>query len=262
MSFDLLDMVKNYFTGDLIKQASTQLGENPSAISKAMIAIIPTSLAGILNKATSGAEGAKEVYESAKNFAEKDLEIDASGFGGNDNRIMDGFFGADQSEVLLNISKYSGIKESSSYPLMSMAFPPILGILGKHAAQNNLSASGLSGFLSSQKRQMMQAMPSGLTTVSTMLGLNPVGTTASSLASDEKLETLKTPIDDIHTISETPTAKWLVPLLVILAVIALLWYFSKGCNQTKTVTATTINTTVIVHDITEYNISKFESIKI
>ena len=44
--------------------------------------------------------------------------------------------------------------------------------------------------------------------------------------------------DTVHTentIVDKPNGnKWLLPLIIILAVIALIWYFSRGCNSTKT----------------------------
>ena len=67
MPFNLLEMVKNYFTSEFINHASSLLGENTSGTSKALTAVIPTGLSGILNKATSGTEGANEVYDTAKN---------------------------------------------------------------------------------------------------------------------------------------------------------------------------------------------------
>jgi hypothetical protein len=246
MPFNLLEMVKNYFTSDFTNQASSTLGENTSGISKALTAIIPTGLAGILNKATSGSDGANEVYETSKNSV--DNISSTSPVSSNEsirkgNMMIGNFFGGAQSGILNSISKYAGIKESSTSSLMSMALPPMLGILGKHAEQNNLSASGLAGFLSSQKDHIMQAMPAGLTSIAGVLGLGSIGSAASSVASN-----IKSPVDDVHTISETPKAKWLVPLIVILIVLAMLWYFSKSCNQTKPSPASNTDSTAMIQN--------------
>jgi hypothetical protein len=253
MSFNLLEMVKNYFTSDFTNQASSILGENTSGISKALSAIIPTGLTGILNKATSGTEGANEVYGMAKNSVENvsgNTTLSSNENIEKGNTMISNLFGGAQSEVIGNISKYAGINESSTSSLMSMALPPILGILGKHAEQNNLSASGLAGFLSSQKDHIMQAMPAGLTSIAAMLGLGSIGSAASSVASHVKSPDLKSPVDEVHTISETPKAKWLVPLIVILIILALLWYFSKSCNQTKPSTATNTDSTAMIQNTT------------
>ncbi|HXR83289.1 MAG TPA: DUF937 domain-containing protein [Hanamia sp.] len=250
MSFNLLEMVKNYFTTQFVNHASTILGENPSQISKALTAVIPMSLTGILNKATSGAEGANDVYQIAKNSVgnvsgTSDLNMNQNL--GEGTSMMTNFLGTNQTAITNGISNYSGIKESSSSSLMSMAFPPIMGILGNHALQNNLSASGLAGFLSSQKDHIAQAMPSGLTSVAGVLGLGSLDGSATNATSNIKSPEHKTPADEITTISERPTAKWLVPLIVILIIIALLWYFSRSCNQkTKPSPATNYDSTSMI----------------
>ncbi|MEO6906206.1 MAG: DUF937 domain-containing protein [Ginsengibacter sp.] len=253
MSFNLLETVKNYFTSDFTNQSSSILGENVSGISKALTAIIPTALAGILNKSTSGTEGANKVFETAKNSIENVSEnttlssVDNKEKG---NKMLNNFFGSAQTDLLGNISKYAAIKDSSTSALMSMALPPILGILGKHAEQNTFSASGLAGFLSSQKDHIMQAMPAGLTSNAALLGLGSIGSEAPSVASNVKSPEIKSPVEEVHTISETPTAKWLVPLISILIVLALLFYFSKSCNQSKPSTATSTDSTAMLNSTT------------
>lgn len=248
MAFNLLEMVKNYFTSEFTNHASSMLGENTAGISKALTAIIPTELAGILNKATSGTEGANEVYERAKNSVD---HVSAPNLTSAENvekgnNLLTNLFGTRQTGIVGAIAGYAGIKESSTSSLMSMGLPAIMGLLGKHAEQNNLSASGLSGFLSSQKDHILQAMPSGLTSLAGMLGITSIGSAASSVASNVKSSVRSSdttsPVDQIHTISETPTAKWLVPLIVILIILALLWYFSRSCNDTKPSPATVTDT--------------------
>ena len=244
MPFNLLEMVKNYFTSEFINHASSLLGENTSGTSKALTAVIPTGLSGILNKATSGTEGANEVYDTAKNSL--DTVSGNTPLTSDDNirkgsSLINNLFGGLESGIMGNIAAFAGIKESSASTLTSMALPAIMGILGKHAEQNNLSASGLAGFLSSQKDSIVQAMPAGLTSLIGMLGL---GSIATSPTPGIKSPDIKTPSGEIKTISETPTAKWLVPLIVILIIIALLWYFSRSCNQTKPSPATVTDTSV------------------
>ncbi|MGN6531436.1 MAG: OmpA family protein [Ginsengibacter sp.] len=246
MSFNLMEMVKNYFTSDFTNQASSMLGENSAGISKALSAIIPGSLAGVLNKATSGTAGANEVFDTAKNSV-SDV-MGGSNLTSNTNiekgnSILSKIFGASQTTITEAISGYAGIKDSSTSRLMAMGLPAIMGLLGRHAEQNNLSASGLAGFLSSQKDHILHAMPAGLTSMSGMLGLGSLESAASHLKSpNQNTPHTKSAIEDVKTISDRPTAKWLVPLIVILIVIALLWYFSRSCNETRPSTATVTDT--------------------
>ena len=239
MAFNLMEMVKNYFTADFTNHASATLGENTSGISKALSAIIPTSLAGILNKSTSGTAGANDVFEMAKssvNDVSTGANVELTTDQAKGNSMMSRLFNGNQPAIAGAISSFAGIKDSSASSLMSMALPPIMGLLGRHAEQNKLSASGLSGFLSSQKDHIMQAMPAGLTSLAGMLGLSSLEGAASHLKSPDintSHSTGHSAIEDVKTISEKPTGKWLIPLIVILVIVAGLWYFSRSCNETR-----------------------------
>ncbi|MEP7080945.1 MAG: OmpA family protein [Ginsengibacter sp.] len=238
MSFNLMETVKNYFTNEFTTQASSTLGENSSGISKALSAIIPTGLAGILSKATSGTQGANDVLSMAKdsigNISGGGADLAANTNPEQGRSVLSNLFGGNQSGVVSAISRYAGLKDSSVSSLMSMGLPVILGILGRHAEQNNLTAGGLSGFLSSQKDHIMQAMPSGLSSIAGMLGLGSIGAAASSMGSNVRSGVS----DTVHTadsmVDKPSGNKWLLPLIIILAAIALIWYFSRGCNSTKT----------------------------
>lgn len=237
MPINLLEMVKNYFTADFISNASSNLGENNSGVSKALTAIIPTSLSAILNKATSGSGGDADVLEMAKNSVYAATDHSASvteETKEKGNGLLTNLFGSNQSTIENSISGFSGLKNSSTSSLLSLALPAIMGILGKHAEENNLSASGLAGFLSSQKENIKNALPPGLSSLPVIPGLETVGAGATNLASHVNPPDIPHPhTHDITTISERPTAKWLVPLVSILVVILLLWYFSRSCGETK-----------------------------
>ena len=69
MPFNLMEVIKNYFDEEFINKASSVSGESKSGISKALSAIIPVGLAGLLNRGTSGAEGADDIFNKANRFA-------------------------------------------------------------------------------------------------------------------------------------------------------------------------------------------------
>lgn len=234
MSFNLMETVKNYFTDEFTNRASSTLGESSSGIVKAISAIIPTSLAGILMKATSGNDGANSVLDMAKNAFTSNAGSPGLASPGNGSNMLSSLFGEKTSGISSAVSQFAGIKDSSASSLMSMGLPAIMGILGKHADQNNLSASGLAGFLSSQKDHILHAMPAGLGSITGLLGLGSLGATTTNIKQDLK--------DKVDAITDKPSGnKWLLPLIIILAAIALLWYFSRSCGETKPSTAA-INT--------------------
>jgi outer membrane protein OmpA-like peptidoglycan-associated protein len=239
MALNFLDTVKSYFNGEFSNQAANSLDESGSGVAAALSALVPTGLAGILNKATSGAGGADEVFNLATGASKylhsspnlSDLHNDEKG-----SNIPSLIFGNNQSGVASAISHFTGIKNSSAASLMTMALPAIMGLLGKHAEQNNLTASGLSGFLSSQKDHIMQAMPAGLSSLAGMLGFQ-LPASAASMSSNIKsglTEPAAHRIDPTHPVVEKPARgkNWLVPLVVIVAAVAMLIYFSRSCSHT------------------------------
>ena len=242
MPFNLMEVTKSYFDGQFINKASSVLGESNSGISKALSAIIPAGLAGILNKATSGAEGADDIFNKANRYANNFPEtpgIQAEN-STQDSSDISSLFGNNQPQLTNTISSFAGIKDSSTISLINSGLTAILGILGTHAQERNLSASGLSGFLASQRDHIMQEIPSELSPLAGTLGLSTADLSAASHRTPGLSDTLSYADEPINR------NNWIVPLIFIIIVIGLLWYFSRSCNQTKPSTAADDDNVMIV----------------
>jgi OmpA-OmpF porin, OOP family len=235
MSFNLLDSVKGLFTNELIGKAASMLGESETGVGKAMGGIVPTVLSGLLSKSSSG-DGASGILNMAKEAAGSGILGNLGGLlggggGGTASTILNmagGLFGDKLGGIGKLISGFSGIKESSASSLLSMAAPAALGFLGKHAADNNLNASGLASLLSSQKDNIMKAMPAGLNLSS--LGLGDVGAKVKEFAGTTTAAASQT----VNYAEEKASGgmKWLLPLLLLIGAGLLLYYFfGKGCNS-------------------------------
>jgi outer membrane protein OmpA-like peptidoglycan-associated protein len=234
MSFNLLDSVKGLISNELIGKAASSLGESESSVTKAMSGIVPSVLGGLVSKATGGGDGASSILDMAKSAAGSGILGNLGNlFGGGGNSsllssgasMLSGLFGDKIGGIASLISNFAGIKQSSASSLMSMAAPAALGLLGKHASDNNLSAGGLGSLLASQKDSIMKALPAGLGSLGSMLGL---GSAASAVSSVTSAAT--------HHATEKASGgvKWLWPLLLLLLGGGLLWYFGKGCGGAAT----------------------------
>jgi OOP family OmpA-OmpF porin len=251
MSFNLVDAAKGLFTNELVGKASSYLGESENAVSKAIAGIIPTILGAVTDKATSSTAGATSVTQLAK-------EADDSGFLGNlgsfvsndgagllnrGSGLLNGLFGESKSNLLSTlISQFSGIKNSSSNSLLSLAAPAILGMLGRHVKSNGLDAGGLASLLSSQKSSIMNAVPSGLN----------LGSLFSSWGGHSSV-----PKDISHAPTHHPTpskheddgeggggTNLIWPLLFLALLGAGAWYFFKdGCRSNHSTTEVRTDTT-------------------
>ena len=242
-TLNLLDMAKSYFNTELVNQAGSSLGESEGGISKALSAIIPSVIGGLADKASS-TDGANAVAKMATEQNESGILNSIGSFLHHDSNsdllskssgIISSLFGGGQSNMLTSlISNFSGIKSSSVGSLLSMAVPTVLGLLGRHTAENNISAGGLGSLLSSQKSAAMSALPAGFNLSSVM----------GNVGADVK-STVNTATSMHNDMEESSGSgmKWLLPLILLIGVAAAAWYFFKdGCNKPENTTTVTTGT--------------------
>ncbi len=238
-TFNLLDMAKSYFNNEIVNKVSTHFGESESGISKAISAILPSVIGGISDKASSSTEAAESVAAMATEQHKKgilssltDFLHPETGHGllGQSSGIISNIFGKDGNSNTLTtlISNFAGIKGSSVGALISMAAPTLLGLLGRHTQENNISASGLTSLLKEQKASAMSILPAGFSLGSAGAAASATASTISNTASNA-----------YNTVEEKATGgmKWLLPLLLLAALAVGAYYlFSKGCNKKEETT--------------------------
>lgn len=232
MSFSLLDSVKGLITPDLISSAASSLGENSGGISKALEGAVPALLSSVISKSATDSSGVLDMVKQAAGSGVLD-NIGGLIGGGNSSMmnlgssLLSGLFGG-KSNMLTNlISSFAGIKPSSSTSLLSSLAPLALGVIGKHVISNGLDARGLGNLLSSQKDAVTKALPGGLN-LSSILG-----------EAAPRVQAVREP----EPSSGLP--KWLLPLLLVVAGAALLFYLFRSCNAPKADAAVTDTTAVV-----------------
>lgn len=263
MSFNILDAVKNHLTPELISKSSSFLGESEGGVKKAISGILPVLLSGFISKATAGGSGAADIYNTSQ-------QVHKSGFSGGLSNIFNdgggmlnkgvdllkGLFGDKLSGIIATISSFAGIKLSSASSLLSMAAPVTAGTLGKHAADNNLDASGLASLLGKQKSAILDVLPAGLGGLTSMLGL--------SKATDDVQSAITSKVHEIKNTAYYPAAEtdtksggfsWLTWFIPVLLAAALAWWFLLGgksnCNGSGS--GTTENDTTSVQVSSDHN---------
>ncbi|MBJ6111735.1 OmpA family protein [Hymenobacter sp. BT523] len=279
MNQPLIDLVQNYFGGDTVRQTSTALGESESSIGTALRSVVPLALGGLFARSQQPG-GAAELFGLAN-------QAHSSGILGNLSSLLGGLssnsaapasdgsllnkgvemlrsvFGSHYTTAVEGVSQQAGVRTSTTSSLLSMAVPVVLGLLGKHAADNNLDANGFSSYLGSQRSSIMGALgslPGGLGAVVSGLGLgnaagaaaNTFGSTVSA-AADRTGHAARDTARDVEAVATSPSRwPW---LLLALAVLAALFFLMRGCNKesettppptTETVTDTTATTTTAV----------------
>jgi outer membrane protein OmpA-like peptidoglycan-associated protein len=263
MAFNLVDTVKGLFTNDLVSKLAASLGETEGGIQKAISGAVPAVLTGLLNKAGSQG-GASGILDMAKQAAGSGILSNLGGLfgGGGGGGSMSGIlnmagslFGDKLGGITSLLSGFSGIKPASASSVVSMAAPAALAALGNHASQNNLSASGLTSFLHSQKEAILSSVPSGLN-LAGALGLGSLGEIGSKLShlvsgagdSVKKAAGAATHYAEEAAGKASGGMKLLLPLLLGILVVALAIYLFRGCGGMKNQSAATADTTAVKED--------------
>src|SRR5665213_1933139 len=237
MSFSLIESIKNLLPGDLLNKAAGMLGENPGNVEKAMSGIIPSILTGVLHKAGSGDVHTvlNMAVDSAKSGIPENLGVltgGVEGLGSKGADILKNLFGDKIAGLTNAISGFSGISSKSASTLLGVAAPAAMGVLGKQVTDANLNAGGLLSFLNGQKDNILNALPSGLN-LPAVLGLESLSGIAGKLSgavpsiSTGMGRTAANVADAAGATTEQakPGSRWLLPVLLILALIGIIWYF-------------------------------------
>lgn len=236
MPLNFVEIINNYFNPGFREKVGKSLNESQEGISEALSLIIPAGLGSILNMATSGKEGANGIYDMAKSATWLLSSIpDIHTLERDDvmNDFISGIFGANQSFVIDSISNSAGIQKSSTFSLLKMTIPYIMGFCGKYAEQNNLSANGLSGFLSSQHNTILQALPAEISSLNIMPDIHSLVIVDAAMQPAPIHNVTKT-VNEMERISgvekeeRSGVPKWLPVLILVIVVIMLIWYFTKG----------------------------------
>ncbi|SFI52847.1 OmpA family protein [Halpernia frigidisoli] len=251
MSLNIIDLIKGQLGSGEISQASTNLGESESSISKAISVLLPTIVGGLANNHDKPGVLDSILGASAGNSAGNLTE------GSNNSMIttiLTALFGDKLSAITNSVSSYSGVSENSASSLLNMVTGATVGSLGTYASENNLGTSGLSSLLSEQKGIVSTLLPAGISLAS--LGLGHWGTSETTavppVTENIKVTSFDEPKVDVTRAGETHMNvepennngggsiwKWLLPLL--LALIAA-WFIWSRYNKSKDANTTASNT--------------------
>ncbi|HEV2710213.1 MAG TPA: OmpA family protein [Edaphobacter sp.] len=131
------------------------------------------------------------------------------------SRFLSTIFGSNTSAVSDAVGKTSGLDGSKASALLAMAAPLVLGFLGQHLRENNLSEGDLAGKLKAEIPSLQRFLPTGF---GSLLG------GASHVAA-----AVPAAIAPAAVAAVGAGKRWLWPVIIIIAIIlACLWYFNRA----------------------------------
>lgn len=215
MMNNLADNIKNYFNVEFITAISHNLDEPVPAVSKAVSAIIPTTLEALVDQPGMSdnfyrlAKEAALYYPNSPDVAELVNEEKGSNLHRN-------IFGNNERAVGRHIAAYSGVRPTTAISLIMLVLPVLMGKIGEHIQLASLSQSDFPGVVSGFSSDINRLTPDDYA--------NP------DLTHD--ITTTKEDLEKIHeaNVGRNKTnfvfPKW-VPILIVAVVVLMLIYFSR-----------------------------------
>ncbi len=241
---NLVDLLKNQLTSEVIEKASGFLGENTANTSSALSGIIPTLLSGVIGKGSnmSGASSLLNMLNSGGHDGGILNNLGGLFAGGNTSNnliqsgggILSSLFGNKVGSIVDMITSFSGMKRGSSSSLLSMAAPLVMGLLGKQVKSGGLNASGLMNLLQGQREHVNSAMPAGLGSMFGKFGLDQISNNLSSGVKETVGTATRTATRTVERTTEKVNEGGgfkLWPLLLLLGALALGFFGWKQCSS-------------------------------
>jgi hypothetical protein len=170
MATNLVSVVMQFLTPDMIAKIASALGLDRSVAQKAIGGAVPAILASLAGVASTP-NGARQLTNMVAQQQPGSLESFKSVLGGSGqstlaeagSSMLSGLFGGGAMDTMAqSIGKFAGVGEGTGKSLLGMLGPVVLGTLGQQQRSAGLDASGLASLLGSQKDQIAAAIPSGL----------------------------------------------------------------------------------------------------
>jgi hypothetical protein len=179
MATNLVSVVMQFLTPDMIAKIASVLGLDRNVAQKTIAGAIPALLASLADVASTP-KGARQLTNTLTQQSDslESLRNLVGGAAGQNlvtetgTNMLSGLFGGGTLDTMAQtIGKFAGIGEGTSKSLLGMLGPVVLGALGQQQRSMGLDASGLASLLTSQKDQIAAAIPSGLADQMSAAGL-------------------------------------------------------------------------------------------
>jgi len=238
MATNLVSLVMQFLTPDMIARIASALGLNASVAQKAIGGAVPTLLAGLAD-VTSTPQGARQLsalaqQQPASVESFKSL-IGGSGQGGlaeSGASMLSGLFGGGTLDTIAqSIGKFAGLDAASTKSLLGMLGPVILGALGQHQRTTGMDSSGLASLLGTQRDQIAASIPSSLSDQLSASGLIDRAARTTRSATEQ----VSTAARSVPGVSTNPASSQLPYWLAGVAILGALAWYAFGRQPAETV---------------------------
>jgi len=245
MAVNLVSLIMQFLTPDMIGRIASALGLDRNNTQTAIGAAVPGLLAGLCGVATQPG-GAQKLVEAARqqtgalgSFAKMVGDSGQSSLIEKGSQLLSSLLGGrDQTALAGAIGKYAGLGQSASGSLLGMLAPIVMGTIGQQQGTRSLDAGAITSLLSSQKDNIVAALPAGFANLLGGTGLLDSLGGAARAATAAAGQAARVTTSAARAVGDTGQRAaavslnwlyWLIPLLAILAV--LIYLFAKPAEQ-------------------------------
>ncbi len=245
MATNLVSLVMQFLTPDMIGRIAAALGLDRNSTQTAVGAGVPGLLAGLIGVALQPGGGQRLVDSAKQSTGTLGNFASMLGTGGQTSFVEKGsqmlaslLGGQDQSALVGAIAKFAGLGQGASGSLLGMLAPLVMGTIAQQQGVNSLNASGITGLLASQKDNVAAALPSGFGNLLGGTGLLDSLGGAARTATGAGTEAARAATTAARAVGDTgrraagASLKWLYWLIPALAIAMLLIYlFARPTEQ-------------------------------
>ena len=189
MSNNLLALLKEHLSGDVVSNIAALIGESPKNTESALHTAIPSLLAGLVDKSTDAASIGKlfSLLTDGNHDGGVLSNLGALSQGGEETAkllseggsLLSSFFGNKAAGITDLVANTSGISKSSSSSLLGFIMPVLMGLIGRNLKIEGVQyATGLAELLSNQSGFLKNLIPARLSSL--LASETASATTASS----------------------------------------------------------------------------------
>ena len=243
MATNLVSLVMQFLTPDMVGRIATALGFDRNKVQSAISGAVPALLAAFNDVATQPggaqklADAARQQTGSFGNLASVLAAGEQSSLIDKGSQLLSSLVsGQNQNALIGAITKFTGLGQGASGSLLEMLAPIVMGTIGQHqSAAGALNANGIANLFASQKDNIAAALPSGFDKLLSGTGLLSSLGDAARTATAAGSEATRTATSAARAVGDTgqraasaaaASSNWLYWLVPIAAAVALAVFFA------------------------------------
>ena len=268
---NLFGELKELLVGEVANKAAAIIGEKEDKVKTAIEGLIPTVVGGLMKRATNetGATTLMNMVKKGKHDGTIIEQLDSllknkesfTTFTEKGNNVVSMLLPDKKSSIATMISQFAGVRNSSATSLLAMVAPLVMDKLGKLVHTQGLDKIGLANTLLEQKSYLLDETPEDLQPkMIDVLGLStfmseeikPIqyatGSPIKSASINKPVTNKPTEFREVSYSDKNydegsggmNLPKWLVPAILIIAVLAGVGYFAATYDWNKFNSNTTL----------------------